>query len=98
MTVFYNDKQTQTIENRVYYVRMDTTNIPDDLKGYKIIEASTPQDLLEKVKTRYRLQDRPNIRVQLWSNKIYCGNRLDTMEEIPRDCEFIWVRLLNNNN
>ena len=35
----------------------------------------------------------PNISVQLWSAQMYGGTRLDTMDEIPKKYEFIWVRV-----
>jgi hypothetical protein len=97
MRVFYVDEDLVTASKRAYYVKMDNVNVPDELKGYKMMEASSPQDLLNCAKEYYGLEDRPNINVQLWSNQMYSGVRLDTLEEIPKGCEFIWVRVLLNN-
>ena len=97
MRVFYIDEDEKIQANREYYVKMDNVNVPDELKGYKSIKASTPQDLLKSVMEYYGLNGRANINVQLWSNKMYSGVRLDTMESIPKEYEFVWVRVLLNN-
>ena len=96
MRVFYTDMVNMV--NRAYYVKMDNMNIPDSLKGYKMLEASTSQELLKKVIEYYMLGDLSNIRVQLWSNQMYGGVRLDTMDEIPKKYEFMWVRILLNRS
>jgi len=100
MRVFYIDenKNEHVLTKRTYYVKMDNVIVPDILKGYKKMEASTPQDLLEIVKMYYGLNNCSNICVQLWSSRIYNGVRLDTMNEIPNMYEFIWVRIILNNN
>ena len=96
MRVFYVD-DIDDVEKRRYYVKMDNMNVPDELKGYKMMKASSPHDLLENVKTYYRLEKCLNINVQLWSSRMYGGTRLDTMNVIPKENEFIWVRVLVNN-
>ena len=97
MRVFYIDEDEKIQGKRAYYVKMDNVNVPDEMKGYKMIEGSSPQDLLESVKVYYGLDKRDNICVQLWSDRMYNGVRLDTMEEIPKQYEFVWVRVLLNN-
>lgn len=96
MRVFYTDKMSET--SRSYYVKIDNMNVSDELKGYKMLNASTPRELLKYVKKYYNLEDLPNIQVQLWSNQMYGGVRLDIMEEIPKKYEFMWVRILLNRN
>jgi len=91
MKVFYIDEVDVPL--RAYYVKMDNMNVPANLKGYKLIEALSTVDLLESVKMYYGLENYPNISVQLWSAQMYGGTRLDTMEEIPKQYEFIWVRV-----
>ena len=94
MRVFYVDDD---VAKRTYYVKMDNMNVPDELKGYKMMEASSPHNLLESVKRYYGLENHSNIKVQLWSNQMYGGIRLDIMDEIPKKNEFMWVRILLNN-
>ena len=91
MKVFYVNEVD--VPKRVYYVKMDNMNVPDNLKGYKLIQAVSTGDLLESVKRYYGLDNCPNISIQLWSAQMYGGTRLDTMEEIPKQYEFIWVRV-----
>ena len=86
------------MEEHTYYVKLaNIVNIPEELKGTKVIHAS-PKDLLEKVKTYYRFK--PNLihNVQLWSGNQYNSIRLDTLKEIPAENEFIWVHVVINNN
>ena len=92
MKVFYVDEVDVPL--RAYYVKMDNMNVPANLKGYKLIQALSPKDLLESVKRYYGLENCPNISVQLWSAQMYGGTRLDIMDEIPKQYEFIWVRVL----
>jgi hypothetical protein len=102
MKVFYIDEDEVEVDadaeddmpKRAYYVKMDNMNVPDNLKGYKWMEASSPKDLLKSVKMYYGLENYPNLRVQLWSAQMYGGTRLDIMDEIPKQYEFLWVRVL----
>ena len=96
MRVFYIDEDE--VKPRNYYVRIDNMTVPDELKGYKSMEASSPQELLEKVKEYYGFNTKPKASIQLWSSKMYGGVRLDTMAQIPKEYEFIWVRVVVNNN
>lgn len=85
-----NDTHCKRI--RTYYVKIDNIgNIPEEMKGTKAIDAETPIELLEKVKQYYKFKQTLNI--QLWSSSIYKGIRLDTLNIIPLEYEFIWVRV-----
>ena len=97
MRVFYVDELKQIPSPRNYYVKIDNINVPLDLKGYKLIKASNTQELLEKVKEYYGLNLKPKISIQLWSSQMYTGLRLDTMDQIPEEYEFIWARIVVNN-
>lgn len=99
MEVFYidEDENKDDVPKCTYYVKMDNMNVPDNLKGYKWIEASSTEDLLERVKKYYGLENHSNIRVQLWSAQMYGGTRLDILDKIPKQYEFIWVRVLVSN-
>lgn len=98
MRVFYVDELKQMPSPRNYYVKIANMNVPLELKGYKSIEASSTEELLEKVKEYYGFNHKSNIGVQLWSGQMYTGVRLDTMDQIPKEYEFVWVRVLVNNN
>jgi hypothetical protein len=87
MRVFYEDTNIQT-----YYVKLDNVDIPEDLKGFKSIDASTIDNLIEKIKVVFRL--RQSLIISLWSNSNYTGRRLDTLEEIPKENIFIYARVL----
>ena len=98
MRVFYVDEDEVSKKQCNYYVKIANMNVPDELKGYKSIEASSTEELLEKVKEYYGFNHKSNICVQLWSGQMYTGVRLDTMDQIPKEYEFVWVRVLVNNN
>ena len=88
MRVFYEDTDVRT-----YYIKLDNVNVPEDLKGFKCIDASTTtNELIEKIKIVFRL--RHDLTISLWSNSNYIGRRLDTLEEIPKENEFIYARVL----
>jgi hypothetical protein len=95
MRVFYIDEsESKLIRN--YYVKIDNVNVPEELKGYKCIEAISKDDLVNQVKKIYKLTDKSNIVVQLWGQHNYVGERLDIREEIPKDIEFMYVRVVPN--
>jgi len=76
-----------------YYIKTDSINIPDDLKSWISIEAHTTSELLEKALAYYGFRQNNTIRFELWSNTKYNkGIRLDTLEIIPKEYEFIWLR------
>ena len=86
MRVFYEDDTTL----RTYYVKLDNVNIPEDLKGFKSIDANSVEELIEKIKKVFKL--RQSLTISLWSNSNCTGKRL--LEEIPKENEFIYARVL----
>jgi L-lysine 2,3-aminomutase len=88
MRVFYEEEEPK----RRYYVKIDNINVPEELKGYKAIEATTVEELINQVKEYYKFKLNPDFVVQLWSNNNHTGIRLDTLKSIPEGIEFIWVR------
>ncbi len=88
MRVFYEDITTL----RTYYVKLDNVDVPEDLRGFKSIDATSTEELIETIKKVFRL--RQDLTISLWSNSNYIGNRLDTLEAIPKDNEFIYARVL----
>lgn len=88
MRVFYEDE----LNLRTYYVKLDNVNVPEDLKGFKSIDATSTKELIEKIKKVFRL--RQDLTISLWSNSNYIGRRFDTLEVIPKENEFIYARVL----
>ena len=79
--------------SRNYYVKLDNMLIPDDKKGYRLIEATSGPNLLEKA---IRLFDLPHHNFQLVSSYLDTNvshMRLDQLEEIPLEHEFILLRV-----
>ncbi len=94
MRVFYEEEETdsKTVKRR-YYVKVDNVNIPDNLKGYKALEASTTEELKEQIMEYYGFNKNENLSIELWSNQNRQGKRLDQLKEIEEN-EFIWVRVV----
>jgi hypothetical protein len=96
MRVFY-EEEDEILERR-YYVKVENVNIPDNLKGYKAIEASTIEELKKKVIELYSFDTNnisDKIRIEFWSGQINNSKRLDNLNKIPKDIEFISVRIVN---
>lgn len=95
MRVFYIDED---MPSQRYYVKLENMTAPDHLRGYIAIDARSTTDLLDQVRCTYGIQ---NTNIELWSNQARQGKRLDTLDAIPREHEFIWIRVARrqqNNN
>ena len=83
-------------KNRDYYVKLDNIFLENiAMHGYKHISASSGPDLLRKVIAYYGFNNDVALRIQLWSSNNRLSKtvfRLDTMDVIPENHEFIWVR------
>jgi len=82
---------------RNYYVKLDNIFLEDiSLHGYKWISASSSgPDLLKKIIEFYKFNEACVPHLQVWSSNNRLAKtllRLDTMEEIPEEYEFVWVR------
>ncbi len=88
MRVFYIEEN----ELRPYYVKLDNVDVPDDLKGFKRMYATSSLDLIKEIKLLFKLKE--DLKIHLWSNSNYTGRRLDILEEIPKENEFIYARVL----
>lgn len=93
MRVFYVDEED--ISKRRYYVKIDNVSVPDNLKGYKAIEAESINELKEMIIREYGFDKHNNFAIELWSGQNHMGKRLDILEKIPTEIEFIWVRIVN---
>jgi hypothetical protein len=96
MRVFYIDED---VASQRYYVKLENVTVSDNLKGYIAIDARAPSDLLEQIRDTYGIK---SAGIELWSSQGRQGLRLDTLEVIPKEHEFIWVRVCarppQNNN
>jgi len=78
---------------RGYYVKLDNMLIPDHKKGYRFIQATSGSDLLKKA---IEIFDLPHMNFQLVSSHVdtkLSTMRLDQLEEIPLEHEFILLRI-----
>lgn len=95
MRVFYVDEEEEKSKCQ-YYVKIDNVNVPERLNGFKAIRAASVKELIERVKEYYEFNKNPNVSIQLWSSANHNGKRLDTLDSIPKENEFIWVRAILN--
>lgn len=78
---------------RNYYVKLDNMLIPHDKKGFRLIEATSGSDLLEKA---IRIFGLPHSNFQLISSHMDITSprlRIDLMTNIPLEHEFILLRV-----
>ena len=95
MRAFYIDED----DKRNFYVKVENIEVDKDKERYKTIKAATGRELLNNVIKEYGFNGINNCKIQLWSNTVCCkGIRLDTMEEIPKEYEFVYVRAVVNNS
>ncbi len=95
MRVFYEEDEISK-KNRRYYVKIDNVNVPDELKGYKAIEAVSVDELKNKIIEYYKFYKLKGDNIELWTNQNRSGIRLDIMEDISEDIECMWIRVLLN--
>jgi hypothetical protein len=96
MRVFYIDEEELKQSRRRYYVKIDNVDVPENLKGYKAFEASTVEELKGEILRYYKFKK--NTSIQLWTAAGFTGKRLDEMEIIPLEHEFMWVRVVLNKD
>ena len=98
MRVFYVDEDVPQ-PPRQYYVKIDNIAIQDELKGFKVIKASTAAELKDRIYEVYNFKENAKKYIQLWSGPLGMTNRirLDTLITIPSNCEEIYVRGIANN-
>lgn len=76
-----------------FYVNVENILLPSSLKGTVILEASSILDLKNKILQHYGFVEH-SANIQLWSHRLGASNRIrmDTLSEIPHNCENVWVR------
>lgn len=78
---------------RRYYIRSDNIFLPENLLGIQAIDAETVNELMEKIYERYNFKEVARGRIQLWSaNTGVKRVRLDTLNEIPKQYEILWMK------
>jgi hypothetical protein len=81
---------------RAYYVKLDNFYIKSaDQAGYQRFEASSPQDLLQQACQQYGCRPNAVAEFQLWSSRQPI--RLDHLEEIPVEEEFLLLRAITHH-
>ena len=88
--------QVDAMSTRDYYVKLDNFFVENiEMQGFKRIRASSGPDLLRKVIHYYGFDHKEALEIRLWSSphRLSTANiRLDQLDMIPQDCEFVWVR------
>ena len=81
-----------------YLVRIDNINIPDMLRGIKVLDAYNTADLMTQILAYYGFEENHRAHLQLWSGRLgeLYRVRLDTMDYIPDTYEFILIRCVPN--
>ena len=88
---------------RDYYVKLDNIYVEDiTLLGFKRMIASSGPELLQTAIAFYGFDDKCSAHLQLWSRAELRSEephrlsasmiRLDTMQIIPDEYEFVWIR------
>jgi hypothetical protein len=101
MRAFYEEDTNESQQTiRQYYVKIDNIAVDGDLKGFKIIKASTAAELKDRIYEVYNFNDAAKKYIQLWSAPLGVSTRirLDKLIYIPKTCEEIYVRGVSNNS
>ncbi len=100
MRVFYEDNTLESQQIRQFYVKIDNIAVEDELKGFKLIKASTAAELKDRIYELYKFNENVKKYIQLWSAPLGVSNRirLDTLVTIPTHYEEVYVRGVANNN
>jgi hypothetical protein len=81
---------------RAYYVKVDNFYTTSSKRaGYQRFEASSPQDLLQQACERHGCKPTAFAEFQLWSSRQ--PMRLDHLEEIPVEEEFLLLRAITHH-
>ena len=82
---------------RAYYVKLDNFHIKSaDRAGYHRFEAYSPKDLLQQACYQYGCRPNAVAEFQLWSSRQPI--RLDHLEEIPVEEEFLLLRAITHRH
>lgn len=102
MRVFYTDESELINENekRLYYVKIDNITLNNGDNTTRIIMASSGDELLEEIIKLFGFDESRKEQIQLWTNRLGngVGVRIDNMDKIPKEYEFIYVRGISNTN
>ncbi len=91
MIPFYRDSEDIM---RTFYVKVDNIQVSNDKIPYASISAETGSELLDKVMKYYGFNNNHRDKIQIWTKTMYNmgGVRLDILDKIPDEYEFIYVR------
>ena len=85
------------VSMRAYYVKVDNFYTSSSKRaGYQRFEASSPQDLLQQACQKYGCAPSAVAKFQLWSSRQ--PMRLDHLEEIPMEEEFLLLRAITHHH
>jgi hypothetical protein len=90
-------KKMSVVSMRAYYVKVDNFYTSSSKRaGYQRFEASSPQDLLQQACQKYGCAPSAVAEFQLWSSRQ--PMRLDHLEEIPVEEEFLLLRAITHHH
>lgn len=82
-----------------YYITLENIWVPQHLQGTRAISAISVEELIYNIIEDYGFHHIYNMTldIQLWSAPMgsLTRKRLDVYKYIPKDNEFIWVRIVN---
>ena len=100
MRAFYIDDYE--VLEREYFVIIENINIPNSMKGTKIISANNPTDLKDKIIKIYGFNELFKKDIQLWSKPVGSTERtrLDILDTIPTNYDTVYIRgvIYNSDN
>ena len=89
-------KKMSVVSMRAYYIKVDNFYTASSKRpGFQRFEASSPTDLLQQACERYGCKPTAFADFQLWSSRQPI--RLDHLEEIPLEEEFLLLRAITHH-
>ena len=74
-----------------YLIKVDNIDIPNSLKGIKAFDATSVSELMTKIREYYGIAYIHQL--ELWTARMGTQRtRVDTLKEIPRKYDVLWVR------
>lgn len=102
MRVFYTDdsETMDEVGKRLFYVKIDNITLNNVDNTTRTIMASSGGELLDEIIKIFGFDESRKEQIQIWTNRLGngVGVRIDNMEKIPKEYEFIYVRGISNTN
>jgi hypothetical protein len=83
--------------NRIFYVKLDNVHRSEQ-KRHHVVYALSGRELLEKTKRLFDWKDTTFFHLELWSSCLISPIRLDIVDIIPDEYEFIKARVVQSSS